>query len=83
MTKPGPNKAVSEREVLLYFVQDPDPAFTVNELASEFERTRQWADNILSDMESDGLVSSKNPGGGAKFYWVTESGKRYLRETRS
>lgn len=82
MTKPGPNKAASNREVLLHFVQHPDPAFTVRELAEEFDKTRQWADNTLKELEAQEFLKSKNPGGGAKFYWVTEAGKKYLADTR-
>jgi len=82
VTKPGPNKAASNREVLLHFVQDPDPAFTARELAEEFDKTRQWADKTLKELERESYVKSKNPGGGAKFYWVTEAGKEFLRDTR-
>jgi predicted transcriptional regulator len=63
-------------------VQSPDPAFTAKEIAEEFDKSRQWADNRLKSMESDGYLKSKNPGGRAKFYWVSDPGKQYLHETR-
>lgn len=79
---PGPDQAVSNREILLFFVETPDPAFTAKEVAKEFEKTRQWADNLLEDLTDSGLLKSKNPGGGSKFYWITEDGKYYLAKTR-
>lgn len=78
----GPDPDVTEREILLFMVTSPDPAFTANEIAEEFDKTRQWADNRMRQMGSDSLLRSKNPGGRAKFHWVTESGKAYLQEGR-
>jgi predicted transcriptional regulator len=63
-------------------VQSPDPAFTAKEVSDEFEKTRQWADNRLKSLASEGYLESKNPGGRSRFYWVTEEGKEHLRETR-
>jgi predicted transcriptional regulator len=63
-------------------VQSPDPAFVASELGDEFDRTRQWADNQLKNLESEGLLQSKNPGGRSRFYWVTDDGKKYLCESR-
>jgi len=78
----GPDPDVSPREILLYMVQSPDPAFTANEIAGEFGKSRQWADNRMKSLEKDEYVQSKNPGGRSRFYWITEKGKEYLRETR-
>jgi len=66
----------------MLMVQSPDPAFTAREVADEFERTRQWADNQLKSLEDDGLLKSKNPGGRNKFYWPSDAGKDHLRETK-
>lgn len=63
-------------------LQTPDPAFTAGEIADEFDKTRQWGHNKLTDLERDGFVKSKNPGGNARFYWVTATGKEFLRDTR-
>lgn len=78
----GPDPAVSSREILLFMVQSPDPAFTAKEIGDEFDKTRQWGHQQLQKVESSGYVSSKNPGGNSRFYWVTEGGKQYLSETR-
>jgi DNA-binding MarR family transcriptional regulator len=78
----GPDPAVSVRDVLSFFVESPDPAFTARELADEFDKTRQWADNRLKQLEDDDLLASKNPGGRARFYWITIAGEQYLAETR-
>jgi DNA-binding MarR family transcriptional regulator len=60
-------------------LQSTDPAFTAAEIGDEFDKTRQWADNRLDSMESDGLVQSKNPGARSKFYWITDKGKERLQ----
>lgn len=78
----GPDPDVTAREILLFMVQSPDPAFTTTEIAEEFNKSRQWADNRMTQIKADELVQSKNPGGRSKFYWVTEQGKQYLHETR-
>ena len=78
----GPEPSVSTREVLLFFVESPDPAFTAQELADEFEKTRQWADHRLKQLKDEGYLGSKNPGGRSRFYWITSSGEQYLADTR-
>lgn len=78
----GPDPSETARDILLYMVQTPDPGFMATEVAGEFGRTRQWADKRLGQLEDDGLVKSKNPGGNAKFWWPTANGKKYLEETR-
>ena len=79
----GPDPDVSPREILLFMVQSPDPAFTAAEVGDEFGKTRQWADNRLKSLEEDNLLRSKNPGGRSRFYWVSELGMMHLEETRS
>jgi predicted ArsR family transcriptional regulator len=78
----GPDPSVSTREVLSFFVESPDPAFTAQELADEFEKTRQWADRRLKQLTDDGYLERKNPGGRAQFYWITTAGEQYLADTR-
>lgn len=78
----GPAPDVSAAEILRFMVEHPDRAFTAGELAEEFDKTRQWADNRLKIMEDDGYVKSKNPGGRSRFYWPTDEGKRYLHSQR-
>lgn len=79
----GPSPDVDVRDILLFLVQSPDPAFTAKEVADEFDMSRQWADNRLKSMESDDLLASKNPGGRSRFYWITDDGKEFLHETRN
>lgn len=63
-------------------VEHPDPGFTTNEVADEFEKTRQWADYRLSDMEEEGLVNQKTPGQRSKWFWPSDAGKQLLRDRR-
>lgn len=79
---PGPDPAATPREILLFMTQSPDPAFTAAEIADEFDKTRQWGDQQLKKLESDDLVQSKNPGGRARFYWITPAGQQHLIDTR-
>lgn len=78
----GPDPDVSARKILLYFVQSPDAGFTANEVADEFDISRQGADHRLKRLQERGLVNSKNPGGRARFYWATEEGRQLLKDTR-
>jgi predicted transcriptional regulator len=64
-------------------VQNTDPGFTAREIAEEFDKTRQWADNRLKTMADDGLLESKNPGGRARFYWPSRDGLQLLEDERS
>lgn len=79
----GPDPEVSAREILLYFVQSADAGFTANEVAEEFDMSRQNADHRLKRLEDRGLVKSKNPGGRARFYWPSEEGRQFLEEARN
>jgi DNA-binding MarR family transcriptional regulator len=63
-------------------VQSPDPAFTAAEIGEAFDKTRQWGDQQLKELEQKGLLNSKNPGTRSRFYWVSEAGEKYLQETK-
>jgi predicted transcriptional regulator len=63
-------------------VQAPAPAFTAREIGDEFDKTRQWAHQQLQNLEDEGLLESKNPGGNSRFYWVTKAGNEFLSGTR-
>ncbi len=78
----GPDPSVTTREILRFFVESPDPGFTAAEVGDEFEKSRQWADNRLKSLESEGYLESKNPGGRARFFWISTGGEQYLAETR-
>lgn len=78
----GPDPAVHTRAILQFFVESPDPGFTAREVADEFEMSRQWADKRLKALEEQEYINSKNPGGRARFYWITTTGEQYLADTR-
>jgi predicted transcriptional regulator len=77
----GPDPSVSTFELLSFFAESTDPAFTAKEVANKYDKTRQWADRRLKEIASKGYLNSKNPGGRARIYWLTEAGERYLSET--
>jgi len=58
-------------------INHPDRAFTAQEIAEQYDKTRQWGHNQLTSLEDSGHIRSKNPGGRSRFYWVTDAGKRY------
>jgi len=76
----GPDRDVPPDKILAYMDEHPDPGFTAREIAENFDKTRQWADKQLRDMENDNLITSKNPGGRSKWYWVTTGGKKLLKQ---
>jgi len=78
---PGPDPDVTAREILLFMVQSTDPGLTAQEIAEEFDKTRQWGGQRLRKLDDRGLVNSKNPGGNARFYWVSDEGKDHLQKT--
>jgi predicted HTH transcriptional regulator len=78
----GPDPEVTPAAILRFMVEHPDPGFTAVEVAEEFDKSRQWADNRLKVMVDDGLLHSKNPGGRARWYWPSSAGKELLRESR-
>jgi len=63
-------------------VEHPDPGFTANEVAAEFDKTRQWADHRLKKMADADLVEVKKGGHRSKWYWVSAEGKQLLRDNR-
>ena len=77
----GPDPSVSTFELLSFFAESSDPAFAAQEISNEYNKTRQWADRRLKQLESEGYLKSKNPGGRARVYWVTNSGEQYLSES--
>jgi hypothetical protein len=50
---------VSAVRILRFMVEHPDPGFTANEVATEFDKTRQWADHRLKKMADADLVEAK------------------------
>lgn len=78
----GPDPSVTTREILQFFVESPDPGFTATEVGEEFDKSRQWADNRLKSLEDEEYLISKNPGGRARFFWISTAGEQYLAETR-
>ena len=77
----GPDPSVSTLEMLSFFAASSDPAFAAQEVANEYDKTRQWADHRLKEIESKDYLNSKNPGGRARIYWLTEAGERYLSDS--
>lgn len=75
----GPDPDVPARDILQFFEKSSDPGFTAREVADQFDKTRQWADNRLDDLVSAGYLDSKNPGGRSKWFWITPSGLQLLR----
>jgi DNA-binding MarR family transcriptional regulator len=76
----GPDPSVSTLELLSFFAESSDPAFAAKEVANEYDKTRQWGDRRLKEIEEMGYLKSKNPGGRARIYWLTEAGELRLSE---
>lgn len=63
-------------------IEHPDPGFSTKEVASEFGKTRQWADHRLSKMVDEGLLEVKKSGQRSKWFWPSPKGKQLLWESR-
>jgi Mn-dependent DtxR family transcriptional regulator len=79
VTKPGPDKQVSDRAILVAVRDLYGPAVGTSEVAEEVGVSRQTADKHLRRLESDGLVNSRMVGQ-VRVWWLDDDGERYLAD---
>lgn len=75
--KPGPKRDQSNADILAVFADAGDPALFAREVAEAFDKSTEWARQRLSELETDGLVASKQPGDTA-MWWITIKGRQSL-----
>jgi DNA-binding GntR family transcriptional regulator len=62
---------ISKQSILNYFRMSPDAFVNTRELSNHFGVTRQTVNNYLSDLQSEGLVTSKECGS-AQGWWLSD-----------
>lgn len=60
-------------------VLSPDPIVTAVEIAEKLDMSQQNAHQRLQNLEDGGAVRSKKVGSRARVWWVTDHGKKLLR----
>jgi len=58
----------------------PDPVVTAPEIAEAIDVSQQAAYDRLSNLESRGLVKSKQVGARARIWWLTTTGREVYAE---
>ena len=76
----GPDREYSNRDILRYFVQTPDPVLFVSEVAEKFDKSGEWARKRLNELVENGYLNKKKPGRRSVVYWITPEGHSYWAE---
>lgn len=76
----GRDKTISDAEILHYFAVSDKPVLNVSRLEDEIDMTRQGIYSRLESLQEEGYLQSMNVGASAKVWWLTDTGKEYVRE---
>ena len=74
-TKPGPERKVSDGELLVAIRNQYGPAAGTSEVADRVGVQRQTADKYLRDLEDRGLVNTRKIGQ-VRVWWLSDEGER-------
>lgn len=66
---PQGKQTVSDKEIIEAIADHPDPFVRADEIADEFDHTRQWAHKRLGDLCAAGPVKKK-AGKRSAIYWL-------------
>lgn len=77
----GRPPTVTDKEILEFFIESPDPFLTTVEVGELAEMSQQGAYNRLEDLENGGYVRSKSMGN-ARGWWITQAGRELVRNTK-
>jgi len=69
---PQGKKTVSDTEIIEAIAEHPDPFVRADEVADEFDHTRQWAHHRLNELCDSGPVTKK-AGKRSAIYWLPEA----------
>lgn len=72
MTAEGRGRSVSDVELVQAIKRHPDPAVKNSEVAAEVGLTSTRVNELLGELEEEGIVTSKRFGSG-KAWWVSEN----------
>ena len=71
-------ETISDREILLIFVESDDPVLFTGEVADEIGFSNQRTLPRLRDLEEKGLLESKS-GGRVPVWWLRDKGRKSLK----
>jgi biotin operon repressor len=72
-SKPGPERTVTDDELLALFQKTSDPVLSTAEVANQVSLSRRSVYNRLVALREQGRIESKNIGGRNTVWWVSES----------
>jgi predicted transcriptional regulator len=79
MAKRGSNRKVSDDRILLEFLLSADPALFTSEVSDPLPLSRQRVNDLLNELEKEGLVTSKTASG-RRLWWMTPEGHQQVVE---
>lgn len=79
MSLDSDDREVTDERLLLEFLLSPDPAMFTSELAENLPITRQRVGQLLTELEEDGLVTSKKASG-RNVWWLTPKGREFITD---
>jgi len=79
VAKRGPNRSVSNMQILRVIRNDFRPVLGTVDIADEIEMSQQGAIKRLSELKKDGHLHSDKIGQ-ARIWWLTDKGRRHLSE---
>ena len=78
--KPGPDRQVTDKDILTELRKHYSPAMNAAEIAEEVSVSRQTVDKRLRDLDDEGLVNTRKVGR-VRVWWLSDAGKRFLHNS--
>jgi len=79
--KPGPDRQVTDKDILLELRNHYSPAMNASEISDELPVSRQTVDKRLRALEDRELVHTRKVGR-VRVWWLSDAGKQFLHESR-
>lgn len=71
-SKPGPDRTVTDEEIIDVFRTSNDPVLTATEVAEHLPLVRRSVYDRLVNLENNGDLHSKKVGGRTTVWWLQE-----------
>lgn len=80
--KPGPDRQVTDMQILKELRNHYSPAMNAAEIAKELPVARQTIDKRLRSLADEGFVNTRKVGT-VRVWWLSDDGKYLLHENRT
>jgi len=80
--KPGPDRQVTDVEILKELRNHYSPAMNAAEIAAELPVARQTVDKRLRSLADEGLVNTRKVGT-VRVWWLSDGGKLLLHDRKT